>query len=319
MKTIAFIHSIDKISQDNWLAQFNTLLPDETIVLAEQLTDTQASQIELAIVANPSVDALKRFPNLIWVQSLWAGVEKIVDTFRLLNSEKEHPTQLVRLIDPYLAETMAEAVLTWSLYLYRNIPEYMQQQKQKVWNPIPCPNIETVQVSVLGTGELGTVSMEALVSQGFNVNSWSRGHKDIKNVTHYSEKEGLNSLLQKTDILICLLPLTDHTYKLLNKKTLGLLPKGAKVINFARGGIINHDDLINALDTGHLSHAVLDVFEKEPLTKDSPLWHHPKVSVLPHISATTNVETASKIVADNIKNFRINGAIPESVDLEKGY
>ncbi|MFT2111393.1 2-hydroxyacid dehydrogenase [Marinomonas sp. 2405UD68-3] len=319
MKNIAFIHNMDMENQEKWLAQFTILLPNEIIVVADQLTDEQASQVELAIVANPSVDALKRFPNLIWVQSLWAGVETMVNTFRSINQGKTHPTQLVRLIDPYLANTMAEAALTWSLYLYRNIPEYMAQQKQNLWRPIPCPAINTVHVSVLGTGELGTAAMQALVNQGFNVNSWSRNHKDIANVTHYSEQDGLFALLKKTDILICLLPLTDQTHKLLSKETLSLLPKGAKIINFARGGIVNHDDLINALDTDHLSHAVLDVFEQEPLTENSPLWQHPKLSILPHISATTNLDTASKIVADNITRYREHGTIPDTVDLLRGY
>ncbi|WP_191600572.1 2-hydroxyacid dehydrogenase [Marinomonas algicola] len=319
MSPIVFIHSMDTVNQEQWLAQFNLLLPNETIVLEHQLTDEEASRVELAIAANPSVEVLARFPNLIWVQSLWAGVEAMVRSFRSINMAKARPTQLVRLIDPTLANTMSEAVLTWSLYLYRNIPEYLAQQKQNMWRPIPYPVIETVQVSVLGTGELGIASMNALVNQGFSVNSWSRNHKDIANVSHYSGKEGLVSLLKKTDILICLLPLTDHTQKLLNKETLGLLPKGAKLINFARGGIINHDDLTSLLDAGHLSHAVLDVFEEEPLSKDSPLWQHPKLSILPHISATTNVDSASKVVANNINNYRKNGTIPSSVDLERGY
>lgn len=318
MKTIAFIHTLDLGEQNKWLTQFNTLMPNEQLVLPNDLSDEQAKLIKIAIVANPEEHDLKRFPNLIWIHSLWAGVERIVNTLRLLNSNDNAP-KLVRLIDPHLANTMAEAVLTWTLYLYRNLPEYMAQQRQQLWRPIPCPNINTVEVSILGTGELGMASMVTLVNQGFSVNSWSRGHKEIANVNHYSGPEGLTTLLKKTDILICLLPLTDKTRKLLNKSTLSLLPKGAKLINFSRGGVIDHSDLIEVLDIGQLSHAVLDVFEQEPLDQNSPFWQHPKLSILPHISATTNIETASKIVADNILNYRKDGSIPNSVDLLKGY
>ncbi len=322
MNPIAFIHTVDSEEQAKWLKEFSVLLPGEHIVLPESLTDDQARRVEVAIVANPDVEVLKRFPNLIWVHSLWAGVEGIVNTFRSLetvvNSTK-NSTQLVRLIDPNLAKTMAEAVLTWTLYLYRNIPEYMAQQKLKLWQPIPFPDINTVQVSVLGAGELGTASSSALANQGFCVNTWSRGHKEILNATHYSGTSGLRALLQKTDILICLLPLTEQTYKLLNKEAFHLLPKGARFINFGRGAIINHDDLLDALDEGHLAHAVLDVFEQEPLPQNSPLWQHPKISILPHISAPTNVETAAKIVAKNILRYREDGTIPVSVDLAKGY
>ncbi|MCZ2723454.1 glyoxylate/hydroxypyruvate reductase A [Marinomonas sp. 15G1-11] len=322
MSSIVFIHNMDAHNQDLWLKRFDTLLLNETLVLPETLSDSQAANIELAIVANPNPEVLKRFPNLIWVQSLWAGVESMVKSFRALNVNKssdQQPTQLVRLIDPYLAKTMAEAVLTWSLYLYRNIPSYINQQSQKVWRPIPCPAIETIEVSVLGTGELGIASMNALIHQGFTVNSWSRTPKKMTDVAHYSGAEGLVTLLNKTDILICLLPLTDATHQLINKDTLSLLPKGAKLINFARGGIINHNDLMAALDEHHLSHAVLDVFEQEPLNRNSPLWSHPNISILPHISASTNIDTASKIVADNILRYRQDGTIPTAVDLSKGY
>ncbi|WP_432463313.1 2-hydroxyacid dehydrogenase [Agarivorans sp. QJM3NY_33] len=320
MNTIAFIHNIAAEEEKQWLLKFETLLPNESIVLATDLSDEQAQLVEIAIVANPNVDQLKRFPHLIWVQSLWAGVEALVSGFRSFNHEKEtHQTQLVRLIDPFLADTMAEAVLTWSLYLYRNIPDYIAQQRQGIWRPIPSPSVNTVQVSILGAGKLASASMKSLVHQGFTVNSWSRSHKQIAHVTHYSGDDGLAAILQKTQILVCLLPLTDQTHHLLNQQTLSLLPKGAKLINFARGGIINHQDLLAMLDSGHLSHAVLDVFEQEPLEVNSPFWYHPKISVLPHISATTNIDTASQIVANNIHTYRKDGLIPESVDLIRGY
>ena len=280
------------------------LLPNEHILLPEELSDEQALNVDIAIVANPDVKILERFPNLIWVQSLWAGVESLVDSFKQLNKQKNKQTKLVRLIDPQLADTMAEAVLTWTLYLHRNIPEYMAQQRNKIWKEIPCPAAENLRVSILGAGELGQAAMQKLLQNNFQVNSWSRSHKAFEGITHYSGEDGLLSLLQNTDILVCLLPLTPQTNKLLNKETLSHLPTGAKLINFARGGIINHDDLQALLDSRKIGHAVLDVFEQEPLKANSPLWENANISILPHISATTNLQSASQVVATNILKYR---------------
>jgi len=319
MKTIVFIHKMDIETQQNWLEAFSGLLPQENIVLEHQLTDKEALNIELAIVANPDLETLERFPNLIWVQSLWAGVESLVEGVKQLNQQKQTQTKLVRLIDPQLANTMAEAVLTWTLYLHRNIPEYIRQQSNKIWKEIPCATAQNVRVSILGAGELGQASMQRLLQNNYQVNSWSRTHKEFKGATHYSGDDGLITLLQNTDILVCLLPLTKETYKLLNKQSLSHLPHGAKLINFARGGIVEHDDVLVLLDNKHISHAVLDVFEKEPLPTNNALWEHPYISILPHISATTNLQSASQVVASNILKFREDGSIPNSVDLNKGY
>ena len=319
MKPIVFIHKMNAENQQQWLDAFTHLLPKECFVLQEQLSDEDALNIELAIVANPDVKILQRFPNLVWVQSLWAGVESLVEIFKQFNQQKQIQTKLVRLIDPQLADTMAEAVLTWTLYLHRNIPEYSAQQRNQIWKELPCKAAQHMRISILGAGELGQASMQRLLQNNYQVNSWSRTHKEFKDVTHYSGDDGLVSLLQNTDILICLLPLTKQTHKLLNKQSLIHLPVGAKLINFARGGIINHEELIVLLDSQHISHAVLDVFEQEPLQANSPLWTHPNISVLPHISASTNLQSASQVVADNISTYRKDGTIPESVDLKKGY
>ena len=126
-------------------------------------------------------------------------------------------------------------------------------------------------------------------------------------------------MLSQTDILINLLPLTPQTHHLLDKTLLSELPNGAKLINFSRGGVIDTKALLVLLDNGHLSHAVLDVFEQEPLSSTDPIWSNPNITVLPHISAPTNIGTAAKVVADNIKNYRENNVIPKSVDIKVGY
>ncbi|TXR54321.1 2-hydroxyacid dehydrogenase [Reinekea thalattae] len=320
MSSIVFIHSLSADEQQQWLLRFKQLLPAEQIFIAEELSDQQAAEMEIAIVANPSVDQLKRFPKLVWLQSLWAGVESVLSTFESMDVQaKASLPKLSRLIDPQLAETMSEAVLAWTLYLHRQMPAYRVQQEKKQWQQLHCPPAQQVTVSVLGAGELGASAMTRLAANGFNVYGWSRTEKDIPGVRCYSGAQGLSLMLGQTNILICLLPLTKATEKLVNKSLLSQLPKGARFINFARGGVADYDQLIELLDEGHLDHAVLDVFEQEPLQPESVIWQHEKITVLPHISAATNIETASQIVAKNILNYRKDGTLPELVDIQRGY
>lgn len=322
MTPIVFLHSLAPQDQQRWLTRLKQLLPNESILLIDEISELQAQQVEIAIVANPDPEQLAKFSNLVWIHSLWAGVEALVDSFKSLESAQTGQLQqvkLVRLIDPQLAQTMAEAALTWVLYLYRNIPEYAAQQRERIWRALPYEPIATIRVSVLGAGELGRAACRVLSAQGFKVNCWSRSEKNIPGVTHFSGQQQLPSMLQQTDILLCLLPLTPDTQHLLNKQTLLNLPAGAKLINFARGAIVELDSLIELLDVGHLNYAVLDVFEREPLPAASNLWQHPKIAVLPHISATTNLQSAAKVVAENIERYRRTAAIPEAVDLTRGY
>lgn len=319
MAIIAFLHALSDKEQQQWLIRFDELLPEETILPFAEITEQQAMQVDIAIVANPDPKQLTRFPNLVWIHSLWAGVEALVESFRQVDNIPSQQIPLVRLTDPQLAQSMSQAALTWVLYLYRNIPEYATQQRAKLWRPIAYKNIAALRVSVLGAGELGLAACEILSAQGFKVNCWSRSEKNIPSVTHFSALEQLPVMLNETDILLCLLPLTTDTKGLLNRQMLLSLPRGAKLINFARGPIIDHHDLVGLLDSGHLSHAVLDVFEREPLPVDSMLWQHPNISILPHISATTNLHSAANVVAGNIKKYRATDQIPPAVDFTRGY
>lgn len=320
MQSIVFLHNIDSQELSLWQQSFKQHLVGEQVLLDSELSDEQAAEVEVAIVANPDPSQLARYPNLVWVQSLWAGVESLVSSFRqLATNSAGQELKLVRLIDPQLAQTMAEAVLAWTLYLHRQMPEYAAQQKQKLWRQLHCPTAASTRVSVLGSGKLGTAAMQVLLRQGYQVNSWSRTQKQIDGANHYFGYDQLPNLLSQTDILVCLLPLTDETRGLLNQTVFEALPTGAKVINFARGAVVNHSDLVAALNTKQLDHAVLDVFEVEPLPAASELWEHPQITVLPHISAMTNVETATQVVAKNIAQYRNSGKLPVTVEIALGY
>ncbi|MGB0834162.1 MAG: 2-hydroxyacid dehydrogenase [Psychrobium sp.] len=313
MGKIVFVSQLPSTEQQQWLELLQQTLSSESIYFPHQLTASQYAEVDIAIVANPDPEVLRSFPNLVWIHSLWAGVENLVKT------GLPDGVQLVRLTDPELAQTMAESVLTWTLYLQRNMPSYQRQQQQREWRQLTNINSKQLRVSVLGAGELGLASLSLLGQLNYTLSCWTRSPKIIDKVTNYTGKDGLTAMLAETDILISLLPLTPETRHLLNNKTLSLLPQGASIINFSRGGIIDHDALLKLLDNQHINHAVLDVFDIEPLPAQSPLWHHPKTTVLPHISAPTNHCTAAEIIADNIGNYRKSGNLPPTVNLNKGY
>lgn len=310
---IPFISQLPEPEQAIWIAALNQALPNETIVALSNMSAAEKTHCQLAIVANPDISQLAELENLKWLHSVWAGVE------RLMMALADSAIEVVRLIDPTLSQTMAEAVLAWSLYLHREMPLYAQQQQSKHWQQHPHVLASDRRIGILGLGELGQASAQQLQQNGFKVMGWSRTAKTIENITTYSGAEGLTEMLTQSDILVCLLPLTSATQGLINKALLMQLPKASRVINFARGAIINTPELLQILELGHISHAVLDVFDQEPLSADSILWQHPNITVLPHISAPTNMNSACEIVAKNIQRFRATGEIPPSVDKINGY
>jgi len=314
MKSIVpFISMLPKADIDEWLKVLKKKLPKERIVKFSSLKKSDYKKIDVAIVANPNPTEVKKLINLKWVQSVWAGVEKLVESF------KGEKVKIIRLVDPEMNRTMAEAVLSWVLYLHRDMHFYRIQQNKRIWKENDYIKPSKKIVSFIGLGELGSASAAKLIKNGFNVCGWSRGKKNISKVKSFTGKLGLKKMLKQTDILVCLIPLTKQTKYLLNYKTLSYLKRGASIINFARGAVINVKDLVRHLNSGKIKHAVLDVFEQEPLPKASILWKHKNVTVLPHISAHTNMDTASDIFLKNIKMYRLKNRIPKSVDKVRGY
>lgn len=310
---IPFVSCMDDDDKDEWLTALRASMPEYQICDLADLAIEERARAEVAIVANPDITDLAELPNLRWVQSLWSGVEHLVA--KRPNSN----IQIVRMSDPQLAETMAEAVLAWTLYLHRDMPRYQLQQAARIWRQHDVIPAGERTVSVLGLGKLGKAAVVKLVSHGFTVCGWSQNKTEIAGAETYCGAGGLESVLRRSNIVVILLPLTEQTRGLMNERTLSLMPRGSSLINFARGAVVVSNDLLALLDQCHLDHAILDVFEIEPLPNESPLWSSPKVTVLPHISAPTNRITASAIVAKNIRAFLKHGVIPESVDRERGY
>ena len=315
MRLLPFCGRIDAPAGARWIAALNKALAPhgvEVRALADLPPEARAAA-EVAIVANPDPAELRHLPSLRWVQSLWAGVERMVAELSDL------PITLVRLEDPQLAATMAEAVLAWTLYLHRDMPRYAHQQQARHWlqHPLPLPDERTV--GVLGVGNLGRAAGERLRANGFTVLGWSRSGAEHPDIPVERGEDGLRHVLGKADIVVVLLPLTPETRGLLDHARLKQMKRGASLINFARGPIVPEAALLEALSSGHLVHAVLDVFDAEPRAPEHPYWAHPDITVLPHISAPTTLGTASRLVAQNIEGFLTRGQIPKGVDLKRGY
>ncbi len=297
-----------------WLDSLNAELAPEVEVRAlADMSDDERRTARVAIVANPDPAKLAALPALEWIQSLWAGVERLV-----AEMPADGP-KVVRLVDPQMAETMSEAVLAWTLYLHREMPRYARQQARRIWQEHSLKTPDQQTVALLGLGNLGKSAALRLKANGFNVIGWSRSSKTIDGIETFSGTDGLATTLSRADIAVLLMPLTPDTRGLINADTLGHMRPGAGLINFARGPIIDDTALLEALDSGRVGHAVLDVFAVEPLPDDHPYWGHPSVTVLPHISAPTTQSTASRIVRDNIRAYLETGTLPPTVDLVRGY
>ena len=310
---LPFIAATDAAAEAAWVAALQAAMPGEQVVPLAQLDAAARAACTVAIVANPRPQDLRSLPRLRWVHSVWAGVE------RLLAELGDTDLTIVRLIDPQLADTMAEAVLAWTLFLHRDMPRYASQQRARQWRPLDYVRPQDKTVALLGLGALGEAAARRLVAAGFRVQGWSRSPRSLPGLHCEAGDAGLAPTLAGADIVVCLLPLTAPTRGLLNDAAFSQLTRPAALINFARGAVVDDAALRRALDGGRLSHAVLDVFATEPLPADSWHWTHPAVTVLPHVSAPTNRTTAAAIVAAHVAAYRRDGSLPPSVDRSRGY
>jgi glyoxylate/hydroxypyruvate reductase A len=308
---IALVGRVAPGEEEAWLDALARAMPGERILPPVSIGNPDA--VRLAIVADPDPAAVRRFPSLQWVQSLWAGVERLVAEPALAS------LPIVRMVDPELGRTMAEAVLAWTLYLHREMPAYLAQQRERRWRQLPYVAPPSRRVGLLGLGALGHGAARAIRGAGFPVSGWSSTAKRLEGVACFHGRDGLAAMAAQTDILVCLLPLTPQTRRLVDAPLLELLPPRASLINVGRGPLVDAAALVAALDRGHLSHAVLDVFDEEPLPAGSPLWTHPGITVMPHVAADTDPRTGALVVAANVRAWRRSGRHPDPVDRARGY
>ncbi|MFM7415098.1 MAG: 2-hydroxyacid dehydrogenase [Alphaproteobacteria bacterium] len=272
-------------------------------------------EIEAAVVwtAHDMME-LRRYPKLKLIVSMGAGVD------HLLRAPGPPPgIPVARLKDVLLTSAMAEWVLLNVLRFHRQDPEYRALQQRKEWLELSAPSTAERRIGILGIGELGSAAARVLTSLGFPVMGWSRSAKTLPGVQNFHGADGLMAMAGQSDILICLLPLTPQTRGVLNAKLLSALPRGAYVINGARGGHMVAEDMLAALDSGHIAGAALDVFEPEPLPAESRFWSHPKVFLTPHAASITIPASVAPQVVENIHNLRTGRPLINLVDFSLGY
>jgi glyoxylate/hydroxypyruvate reductase A len=295
-----------------WQPLLGALLPDHEVRFFPEVGDKAA--IEYALVWQPPSGLLASLPNLKLIFGLGAGIDHL-----LRDPELPRHVPIVRLVDPYMTDAMSEYVSLSVLRLHRQDLDYLGQQRAQVWEEREQKNAAERPVAILGFGTLGQDAGRKLKALGFPVAGWSRSAKAVDGFETFSGRAGLDALLARSEILVCLLPLTTETAGILNAGNFALLPRGAGIVNAGRGGHLVEQDLIPALDSGQLSGAALDVFREEPLPRDHPFWRHPRIFVTPHVAAETHPPTAAPIISEAIRRFEAGLPVPNIVDLTRGY
>ena len=303
-----------------WAAALRAALPGHRLSLArgEVPDDTVAA----AIVANPPPGGLAGLPRLRLIQSLWAGVDRL-----LADASLPPGVPIARMVDPAMNLAMAETALWATLSLHRSFFSYGAQQRVGLWCQQGQRRADEVPVLVLGFGQMGRAVARALLRQGYPVAAWRRsaGPADraidpsLVGVTLHTGAAALTPALTTAQVLVNLLALTPDTRGLLDARLLAALPRGAGLVNLARGAHLVDADLLAALASGQVGHAVLDVFDAEPLPAGHPYWRHPQVTVLPHVAALTDARSAAAAVARNIDALARGAPLQHLVLRGRGY
>jgi glyoxylate/hydroxypyruvate reductase A len=304
-------------SPERWKDRFNEVCKDRRVLLLPNAAFDPA-EIHYAAVWKPVPGELAAFPNLRVIFNLGAGVDALMADSSLPK------VPLVRVAVGDLTGRMTEYVALHVLTHHRQELYLRACQREKRWAPKSQWPASAISVGIMGLGTLGANAAKALRHLGFRVSGWSRNHKEIDGIECFHGKAQLTPFLQRTDILVCLLPLTADTRHILNRALFAKLnrnsPMGAPVlINAGRGGLQAEADLLQCLDDGTLGAASLDVFATEPLPMDSPFWTHPKVILTPHNAADTDPDEISKYVARQIERFEAGGSLENVVDPARGY
>jgi glyoxylate/hydroxypyruvate reductase A len=258
-------------------------------------------------------DDVSRYRNQELLFSIGAGVDQFA-----LEIIPGH-VKLVRMVEDGIMRMMQEYVALGVLALHREMLAYREQQRRGVWQDLVTPQATERRVGFLGLGMLAQAAIDRLKPFRFPLAAWSRSKKVIEDVACFHGEDQLGSFLMGTDILVCLLPLTEQTRGILNAGLFLLLPTGARLLHVGRGPQLDQAALIEALDSGRLAAAMLDVTDPEPLPQDHALWSHPKVMITPHIASVTQPHTAARSVMENIRRHRAGKNPIGLVDRTLGY
>jgi glyoxylate/hydroxypyruvate reductase len=294
-----------------WAEQFARQMPEMPFRIWPEVAD--ARQVRFLAAWEPPQDIARAFPHLEVLFSVGAGV----DQFDF--SAMPPALQVVRMVEPGLTACMGEYVSWAVLSLHRGMPLYLRQQQRGEWQEHPVQPASARRVGVMGMGTLGRAALVQLRQLGFDCAGWSRSRRSEPGIRCYAGESELDDFLAATDILVCLLPLTPETRGILGKRIFDALPAGASLVNAARGGHLVQADLLDALERGQLSAAILDVCEPEPLPPGHPFWAHPRIWLTPHVASATQAETAAEALLHNLRRHEAGLPLEGVVDRSLGY
>jgi glyoxylate/hydroxypyruvate reductase len=307
----AFVYKADPERGRKWAEIFRDEAPQIDFRIWPDIGDPL--RVLYLAAWEPPRDISSRFPNLKLLFSTGAGV----DQFDLAALPPE--LSVVRMIEPGIVGGMIEYVTHAVLDLHRDMPAYRRAQQRRQWQPLPVKTAGERRVGVLGLGSLGRAVLAQLRAFGFDCAGWSRSRYAFDDVQCFAGESELSRFLQRTQILVCLLPLTAQTRGFLNAELFARLPHGAALVHVGRGTQLVVPDLVAALDSGRIAEAVLDVTDPEPLPPEHPLWAHERVRITPHIASVTQPATAARAILDNLQRFARGEALVGLVDRQRGY
>ena len=293
-----------------WGAALSAALPEAVVAVWPSVP----SAIDYALVWKPPPELFARLRPEKAIFNLGAGVEVLLGTATLPEG-----IPVIRLENAGMAAQMAEYVTLAVLRAYREADAYAVQQREGRWQPRPRFAKSAFGVGILGFGVLGQAVAGALAPFAFPLCAWSATRKELAGVQSFAGQAELDSFLAASRVLVCLLPSTPATRGLLDYANLSRLPRGAHVVNVARGEIVVDEDLVALLDGGHLAGATLDVFRAEPLPPGHPFWHHPRITLTPHTSAVTVVDDSIAQIAAKIRRLERGEPVTGIVDRARGY
>jgi len=294
-----------------WLDTFAEKLPELEIRIWPD--PGELAGIEYLAFMHPDFDALPAFPNLKAMFSRSAGVEAFVDHPKLPK------VPLGKMEPPGGDPMMTEYVIMHVLRFHRDMPGYQAAQANREWLRKRIVRPEERRVGFLGYGMMAKAPALVLKSLGFPVSAWVRSPRESEEVPIFHGRDQLEPFLSQTDIAVCLLPLTRETEGIFCARTFAMMPRGAMLVNVGRGKHVVGADLIKALDSGQLSYAALDALWPEPLPPNSPLWLHPKVTVMPHVARRPTVAQLVTEIASNIRSIEAGGRLLQEVNISMGY
>ncbi|OYD73746.1 UNVERIFIED_ORG: glyoxylate/hydroxypyruvate reductase A [Burkholderia sp. CF145] len=307
MTTIALLSQSYDMS--HLMASIKRAAPELDVVMHGE---PRATHAEIAACWDPPRGALANMPNLRLIHSIAAGVDNIL-------SDPELPAlPLCRVVDPQHARGMSEFVTWGVLHFYRQLDVVMRNQRQAHWFRPAQEHPSQCTVGIMGLGEIGGRVALDLHRLGFAVRGWARQPRALPGVEMF-DNAGLHAFLAGTDILVCLLPLTDETRGILCAETFERLPRGAKLIHVGRGEHLVVPDLVDAISSRRMGGAIVDVFPAEPLPSDDPLWHTPNLIVTPHMASVASSDTIGLQVAQNVQRLLNGEPLHNVVDITRGY